>query len=609
MDLFVDNKPTTIATNNIAAFDPLATTTAHETTAKQDEPQQGVGVFAELFRGGRDKKQRPTISNGAADLLDADQDNDGADDGETTTHDESSAGSSSDAAAAAVVTDEEENEAADEESEGDVDEGEEEERTYEYHSWQDQQDEKQDEFDGDEEEEGTYESLSRQDQQDEKEDEFETFGGFKKPHEEQDQFVALEFTQAPKYEDNDEDDAEMTSLIGGTRSSGVDKFNNRLGVSFSKLFGIKPFKEEEQKERQSLLCDDKKTDEEDGFEDSNGNDENGSPSQNRSLLLNRSPRDDYFDAQEDSSDEDKSDLASEPGEYRLECFYPSSSCRQEFPDEAAHANREDLYGRIHGFGSESSCNFHHDSAITDSSTSSKFFINAMSDQRMSSMNIQSAGEKRSLLGGVGKAVQNITQLLMQKRADFQSGSDDERKRLVSYIRSLEHKLKQRERELQMWKERAEQLQLEMHWLKENEDGTGKDTEVAEEDKEDGSEEATEVEGDQVEERALIVFEVGADGVDVTEEVQEGTLIDMTPQRTVFDPLEGERETYEEDVKDDLMDPAHFQPTGEGSRASQQSKNSAEADPLALLEKQAMQERSEVQAEEMDAGLAAGIVTC
>eukprot|EP00797_Seminavis_robusta_P019712 Sro29_g018980.2 (238) ;mRNA; r:24036-24749 len=215
--------------------------------------------------------------------------------------------------------------------------------------------------------------------------------------------------------------------------------------------------------------------------------------------------------------------------------------------------------------------------------SSRFFVDTMSETRMCSMDIEAGDERGGLLNGVGKAVSNITHLIMQKRASM-ADPGDERRKMINYIAELERKLEQKEFELQKYKGRCEQLQLEVNFLKENE---AQDEEEETDEDDDEEEEDDEAENEEAQETALIAFEGSSTVDDGGGGVPEGTLIDVTTKAPVFDPLlESTRDsaTDKKPIDDNLLATNVEQEVPKKSEAEQdlfavfEDKKSSENDP-------------------------------
>ena len=354
-----------------------------------------------------------------------------------------------------------------------------------------------------------------------------------------------DFYQSIHETNNSTEGGELYSLIAGTKGDidariGMGNTGTRLGSSLSNFFGINQKQEQQQKEKQSLLmgnC----TDDENDSRRSDGTDGDG--------LHVRCSEEKYADFKEGNDfenqsayhDDDDDDDLSETGEYRLECFYPGIDPNgQMISEEGSHSESRDLHGRIHGFGNESSTM--HQGRNFDLDPGRPFFADSMTDIPMTPMNTE-ASEERGFFTGVGKAMNSITGFIRQQREGGES-IDKNRRRMLDYIHELEHSLGQKEKELHLWKERAEHLQLEVNRLQ----GSGTDDDEEEEEVLTDSDEDTEAE-DNNEEMAkagstLIKLNRCKTDDTVPEEEEEekrttekvGILIDICPKPLVFDPL-------------------------------------------------------------------------
>jgi len=529
------------AVENNNQKDPETKTDDNKSATEEVEEEEPRGMFAKLFRRKKQPPQQesPKIVNGAADLLD---------DESTAAKDDSSILEESSAESSALEGEEEEDDDDEVAEDSSVSSGDND----------DSEDSKTAEIEEEEEEEEEeFRDDKSSQQQQQKEDELDNFIT---DDDGDDNFGDFKGDRNTDGEDDEQGQGEMLSLIksDSQRNITVDattttqntrkrrsENKNGLGASLTKLFGIKP-KEEEQKERQGLL--DSNTDDDDDGDDGadNGEDRDDEyhdkkeTQKRRGLLENQdhmgSSR--YHDSKEEEEDEKVDnyldEFCDEPvaGEYRLESFYPSDSCRQESPEDS------DLCGRIQGFGNDRG--FAHHVAMSN-------------DNNMLSMDIfESSEEKRGLLNGVGKAVSNLTQLILNRKNNNSSDEEDKR-RMISYIGELEWKVGQMEKGIQSWKERSEQLQLEVYRLQGNLLTQGEDEDEWEESEE--QEESSAEEASAANEKPLMDTEYANT---FTEVVYEGTLIDITPQKPGFDPLAESSSQKGEDSDDDLMNTKMYQ---------------------------------------------------
>jgi len=255
------------------------------------------------------------------------------------------------------------------------------------------------------------------------------------------------------------------------------------------------------------------------------------------LLLNSESEDDDEEENKNSSGEIRESNATttqddyyhdddltEPGEYRLERFHPGDdSCQIGYTnDEAFRPNRHDLYGRIHGFGSD-----------TFFGSSSRF--GCIEDVPMTSMDVNSSEEPGNFLGGVGKTVNSIAEFIFHQR-EPKNDTDKERKRMMHYIAELELKLSEKDKEVQTWKRRVEQLQLQIQ----RNNGDDIDYANCETVKNDTSVSNCEA----LAEESSPCTEVMEQGL-AESETNDGVLIDVTAKQPVFDPLERSKEVNED----------------------------------------------------------------
>lgn len=339
---------------------------------------------------------------------------------------------------------------------------------------------------------------------------------------------------------NGTEGGELYSLIAGTNDVkdtriGTGNTGIKLGSTLYNFLKVNQ-KQQQKKERRCLLLVGNYTDDENDSRRSDGTDDG--------LPTRRPEEHDYTDFKEGNDfenrsayhDDDDDDDFSETGEYRLECFYPGTDTnRQTLSEEGPHSESQDLHGRIHGFGNEDS--MPHQGINIGPGPGRPFYADAMTDIPMTSMNMESS-EERGLFTGVGKAMSSITDYIQQQRAGGKSTEKD-RRRMLDYIHELEYSLDQKDKEKQLWKERAEKLMLEVDRLQ----GVGTDNNDDEEltdsnedtEAEDNSEEMAKSESTPIKLRGCKTDDTVPEEEEGTT-TKEGTLIDISPKPLVFDPL-------------------------------------------------------------------------